>query len=77
MKFGKRSKRGSHERRGRRGTKTGEKQREEGKDGERQKANSEGRVVLILVDRNFRKSDRGRSKVTRWLQTHIFCQRYI
>lgn len=60
---------------GRRGTKTGEKKREEGEEGERQKGNSEGRVVLILVDRNFRKSDRGRSKVTRWLQTHTFCQR--
>lgn len=35
-----------------------------------QRANSEGRVALILVDRNFRKSDGGRSKVTRWLQTH-------
>lgn len=48
-----------------------EKERGGGEEGERQKANSEGRVVLILVDRNFRKSDRGRSKVTRWLQFYL------
>lgn len=46
----------------RRGTKTGDRN---GEEGERQKADSEGRVVLISVDRNFCKSDRGRSKVTR------------
>lgn len=59
---------------GRRGTKTGERRGEEGEGGERQKASSEGRAALILADRNIRKSDRGRSKVTRWLQTHTFCQ---
>lgn len=51
-----------------------DRRKEEGEEGQRQRANSEGRVVLILVDRNFRKSDRGRSKVTRWLQTHTFSQ---
>lgn len=43
----------------------------------RRKANSKSRGVLILVDRNFRKSDRGRSKVTRWLQTHILSAPYL
>lgn len=48
-------------------------EKERGK-GETQRANSKGRAALILVDRNIRKSDKGRSKVTRWLQTHTFCQ---
>lgn len=46
----------------RRGTKTGDRN---GEEGERQKTDSEGRVALISVDRNIRKSHRGRSKVTR------------
>lgn len=43
----------------------------------RPKANSTSRGVLILLDRNFRRSDRGRSKVTRWLQTHILSAPYL
>lgn len=41
------------------------------------KANSKSRGVLILLDRNFRRSDGGRSKVTRWLQTHILSAPYL
>lgn len=58
---------------------TGQEQRRGGKRERvgRRKANSKSRGVLILVDRNFRKSDGGRSKVTRWLQTHILSAPYL
>lgn len=62
---------------GKNGTGQGQRRGEQRERIGRWKANSKSRGVLILVDRNFRKSDTGRSKVTRWLQTHILSAPYL